>query len=83
VVSWGSDVIPLVPPGTHFKAIAAGEFHSLALQQDGTVAACGRNYEDQATVPSGLSNVIAVAAGGYHSLALKQDGTVVAWGNNY
>jgi len=33
-----------------------------------------------ATVPAGLSNVVAIAAGDFGSVALKADGTVVAWG---
>jgi hypothetical protein len=39
----------------------------------------GQNWVP-ATVPDGLSGVIAVAAGGDDSLVLKQDRTVVAWG---
>ena len=63
-------------------AIAAGAYHSLALKQDGTVAAWGANDSGQGTVPPELSGgeVVAIAAGDFHSLALKQDGTVVAWG---
>src|SRR5690242_14588942 len=62
-----------------FKAIGAGEWHSLAVQSNGTVQAWGYNGQGQAVVPSGLSGVIAVAGGDEHSLALKSDGTVVAW----
>jgi alpha-tubulin suppressor-like RCC1 family protein len=62
------------------RAIAAGEGHSLAVTEKGTVVAWGLNVEGQTDVPSGLNNVIAVAAGVLHSLALKSDGTVVAWG---
>jgi hypothetical protein len=64
-------------------AIAAGEFHSLALRKDGSVVAWGcLNVADfgECSVPSGLSGVIEIAAGSYHSLALLGDGTVVAWG---
>jgi alpha-tubulin suppressor-like RCC1 family protein len=41
-------------------------------------------YENygQASVPAGISNVVAVAAGGRHNLVLKSDGAVVAWGYN-
>ncbi|HMX29772.1 MAG TPA: RCC1 domain-containing protein, partial [Blastocatellia bacterium] len=58
-------------------AIAAGDFHSLALKSDGTVVAWGNNVSGQTTIPGGLSNVTAIAAGDFHSLALKSDGTVV------
>ena len=53
-------------------AIAAGELHSLALKNDGTVVAWGGNRCGQATVPAGLSGVTAIAAGwSGHSLVLK------------
>lgn len=42
------------------------------------VAAWG--YQDQTTVPVGLSNVVALAGGFLHSLGLRTDGTVVLWG---
>ena len=53
----------------------------------GTVVAWGNpgvwgGDRGQATVPAGLSDVVAISAGGLHSLALKADGTVVAWGDN-
>ena len=46
-------------------SIAAGRGYSLALKKDGTIVAWGRMVNDlyPATVPSGLSNVVAVAAG--------------------
>src|ERR1019366_8589886 len=36
----------------------------------------------QATVPPGLSNVVAIAGAYDHSLALKNNGTAVGWGDN-
>ncbi|NIO61061.1 MAG: RCC1 repeat-containing protein, partial [Gammaproteobacteria bacterium] len=79
-----------------FGAISAGYLHSLALRNDGTVWAWGRNYEGQLgdgtmynerhvpVMVSGLTGVTAISAhGGYHSLALRIDTTVWAWGMNY
>lgn len=72
-----------VPPDlTNAVAIAAGGFHNLALKNNGTVVAWGRNIEGETNVPSGLSNVVAIAAGYYHSIALKTDGTIIIWGAN-
>jgi alpha-tubulin suppressor-like RCC1 family protein len=73
--------------------VAAGYYHTLLLQTDGTVKAWGYNNNGQlgdgttssrptAVTVSGLANVKAVAAGRGHSLALMNDGTVQAWGDN-
>jgi alpha-tubulin suppressor-like RCC1 family protein len=73
------------------KAVAAGDFHSLALLADDTVWAWGNNdtgqlgdgtTTDRNTPELVLENrgVTAVSAGGEHSLALLADGTVRAWG---
>ncbi|AKC82073.1 hypothetical protein IMCC26134_03475 [Verrucomicrobia bacterium IMCC26134] len=64
------------------SALAAGQYHSLALRSDGTVFGWGGNFVGQVTIPAGLSNVVALAAGGAHNLALRSDGTVAAWGFN-
>jgi RHS repeat-associated protein len=73
-------------------AIAAGQYHSLALRSDGTVWAWGYNAVGQlgnsttanSSIPvqvQGLpSNIVAIAAGGYHSLALDANGNVWGWG---
>ena len=63
-------------------AIAAGAWHNLALQADGTVLAWGNDLSGQCDVPATLLGALAIAAGGYHSLAIRADGTVVAWGAN-
>lgn len=80
---------------TGITAIAAGENHTVALKNDGTVWAWGDNSHGQLgigntedkTTPvrvSGLAGltVTAVAAGGNHTLALISNGTVWAWGDN-
>ena len=74
-------------------AVAAGDQHSLAVNNDGAVWAWGINDSGQLgdgttttrkspVKISGLSGVIAVSAGLNHSLALKNNGTVWAWGGN-
>jgi len=77
-----------------FRAIkiSAGEEHSLALKNDGTLWATGDNYFGELGTGDNsyrnvfvkvLSNVSAIAAGGRHSLALKNDGTLWATGCGY
>ena len=75
-------------------AIAAGDEHSLALDNDGRVWAWGYNFHGQLgysgcsypcptpTQVAGLPDAVAVAAGQGSSLALGVDGNVYAWGNN-
>ena len=81
--------LPDVPPGSRLPndiiALGGDVSHSfgLALQAESTVMGWGDNDSGQATIPSGLSNVVALAAGAEHSLALCQDGTVAAWGDSY
>src|SRR2546428_3028159 len=81
----------LVEALSEVTAVAAGQFHSLAVVSGGTVMAWGRNSSGQlgngtttgSDVPvavGGLGEVTAVAAGTTHSLALLSNGTVVAWG---
>ena len=91
VVGWGDtnddngnyagETVP--PIGLAYATtIAAGGYHSLALNRDGTVIGWGDNGYGQSIIPLGLSNVVGIAAGYYHSLAVKSDGTVAAWGGN-
>jgi subtilisin-like proprotein convertase family protein len=52
------------------------------ILDEANVVVWGANYVGQATVPSGLSNVVAIAGAYDHSLALKNNGTIAAWGDN-
>lgn len=63
------------------QPIAAGQFHTLILKEDGHVIARGSNTCNQCDV-SDWSDIVQVAAGLDHSVGLKSDGTVVAVGNN-
>ncbi|HZF50281.1 MAG TPA: MopE-related protein, partial [Polyangiaceae bacterium] len=77
------------------KAIAAGGWHSLALDENGLVYAWGMNSSGQLGTGSvsntpqgtpvqvpGLSNITAIAAGESHSLAIDAGGDIWAWGYN-
>lgn len=80
VLGWGKEFFPNVTPGTIFTNITTGTYHSLAIKNDGTLAAWGGNWYGQCLVPPGLSNVVAISGGDSHCLALKSDGTLTAWG---
>ncbi len=99
VLGWGQNTYAQadIPAAvTNAAAVAAGYYHSLALNKDGSVSGWGAGMVDsgvsphygQAQVPSTLAEppsmemgaTVAVAAGAYHSLALRADGRVVAWG---
>ncbi len=75
------------------EQVSMGVNHTLALMEDGTVAAWGINDKGQLglgnntnktspTIISGLSSVKQVAAGMSVSFAVLEDGTVKAWGSN-
>lgn len=84
VAAWGSSSYgeTNVPPDlTNVVAMAAGQIHSLALKNDGTVVAW-RYDSIRTNVPSDLTNAVAVSAGSWGSLALRSDGTIAAWGYN-
>lgn len=67
------------PPGQKAAKVAVGGHHVLALQEDGTVVAWGKDYWGEMLVPDGLV-AVDIAAGLTYSAALKVDGTVVVWG---
>ena len=79
VIAWGSNDVGRVHVPADLSsvvAVAAGDFHSLALTSAGRVVVWG---EHERPAPW-LSGVAAIAAGGRHSLALM-NGRVVAWGS--
>jgi len=61
--------------------IAVGFYHTVGLNPDGTVTACGNNDYGQCDVGA-LRSVTAVAAGAYHTAALHADGTVSVVGRS-
>ena len=77
-------------------AITAGDRHSCALHEGGTISCWGNNYRGQlgngqsgedadSSVPvrvNGITDATAITAGGGHSCALRQAGTISCWGGN-
>lgn len=88
-------VAAAMPSGIAFTAIAAGGYHSLAVDQNGRAWAWGGNrwgalgsgsttvssVPVAVSMPSGIT-FTAIAAGGDHSLAVDQNGQAWAWGYN-
>ncbi|MCI8520135.1 MAG: S8 family serine peptidase [Clostridia bacterium] len=73
--------------------VSSGSAYCLALKEDGTVWAWGRNWNGELgdgtridrSFPSqviGLTNIKNIVSGAQYSFAIKQDGTIWAWGNN-
>jgi alpha-tubulin suppressor-like RCC1 family protein len=82
-----------MPALTDVRSVAAGESHGIAILNDGTVKAWGKNTYGQLGINSttdttapvdipGIDGVKQIAAGQHHSIALMDDGTVKAWGKN-
>lgn len=93
-----SDILVQVKDSTgtgflsNIVAIAAGDYHAMALTDGGLVYTWGRNNKGQLgdttttnkNLPvqvSGISGVAEIAAGGNCSLARTEGGLVYAWGN--
>ncbi len=78
-------------------AIAAGDYHTVALDSAGHVWTWGRNDDGQlgdgtttqrnapvaVSAPSGMGTVVAIAAGDAHTVALDSAGHVWTWGYNF
>ena len=60
--------------------ISAGDDHTVALMNDGTVIANGSNNYGQCNVTE-WQDIVAISAGSCHTVGLKKNGTVVAIGN--
>jgi alpha-tubulin suppressor-like RCC1 family protein len=58
-------------------AIATGDYHSVALNPDGTVIVWGFNTAGQGDAPLTLANVVDISARGSHTMALTATATSV------
>lgn len=78
---------------TNWKEVAMGNFHTLAIKQNGTIWAWGNNDSGEIgdgtnirkLVPTQVGTAndwVAISANEHYSLAIKQNGTIWAWGNN-
>ena len=87
------EVMSLNPTGVVDMAVAAGQYHSVALDSWGNVFVWGDVEYDalgdehpppEITEPIELEvyDVTAIASGAFHSFAVKADGTLWAWGDN-
>jgi len=83
VIVWGDNTygqtnIPVY--ATNVVALAAGDYHCLALRIDGSVIAWGNNGVGETNVPINLTNGVGIVAGSTHSLAVRADGSLTLWG---
>ena len=65
---------------SHGQTIAAGSFHSIAIDQSGEIVGWGSNSFGQIYAPYSEFEAVAVAAGGSHSMALLANGSIIQWG---
>ena len=85
VVAWGDNSGGQTNAPSSFAdavAIAGGDYHSLALRQNGTLAAWGYNGDGQTAVPADTLRFVSIAAGASHNLAVRENGSLVSWGRN-
>jgi alpha-tubulin suppressor-like RCC1 family protein len=80
--------------GNRYVSMSAGAKHVLALKNDGTVWAWGRNPDGElgdgtrtnrfypTQIYGGDHRWISISAGGFHSVALNKDGEIWTWGSN-
>lgn len=76
--------LPVSSAATNILSMAAGDYHFLALRDDGSVVSwqdtTGQGSSLEQLIPENTTNVMAISAGSYHSVALRANGEVDLWG---
>ena len=81
--AWGSDdsgEINRPVSLTNAAAIAAGDYHSTAVTDSGTIVQWGKYFDGALVSPPSHTNYVSTAAGMDHDVGLLANGTVVTWG---
>jgi trimeric autotransporter adhesin len=89
----GNVLTPTMIPGNNWKVFTSSSEHALAIKNDGTLWAWGRNNAGQLGDGTQLnrltpvqigngSNWKQITAGAWYTLAIKNDGTLWGWGSN-
>ncbi len=88
-----TDIGGITQPLTNIVAVCGGDWHSVAIDRNGTVWRWGYDqydayedlhyYYDRAVTVNTIPKSASVACGTEFTLVLAQNGTVYAWGNNY
>jgi len=74
----GPEVTPPEIHPTVFTQVTAGEEHSCAIKQDGTVVCWGNTNDGRLNAPAGTFSQI--SAGELHTCGVKTDKTIACWG---
>jgi alpha-tubulin suppressor-like RCC1 family protein len=70
------------PAGNNFVATAAGEYHRLAVREDGSLAAWGFDSFQQVSDAPADGIFTNVSDGNIHRVALGMHGSIVDWGDS-
>lgn len=85
VIAWGDDSGGQSDVPTNLDdavMVVGGDYHTVALHDDGTLIAWGFDGNGQTNVPTNGAPYVAIASGADHNLAITENGSVAAWGLN-